>query len=254
MYIIKHISQLLLILFVTIGCILAELQAHVSTFVIDAGSKNEVTAELSGESVSAICKLEYDTNIAKQKDETKEWPPAITLIDQMSKKYGCMVYEEGMFKYEVCLGEDIRQTATNDDRYSLGKYEKVVEGFTYTQTYTKGTYCEAAHTDRKSVVEFVCGEQVHVNSVAEHAVCQYRIILAVPEVCGHPQFSGTINKPETWVLELSETDEGAVMCQAYNNGLDTVGTLTFQTFTLSIDTTGYSLSSYVVRNMGRKHA
>lgn len=46
--------------------------------------------------------------------------------------------------------------------------------------------------------------QAHVNSISEHAVCQYRVILGVPEVCGHPQFSGVFHKPETWVLELTE--------------------------------------------------
>jgi hypothetical protein len=43
-----------------------------------------------------------------------------------------------------------------------------------------------------------------VNSVMENALCQYRIVVGVPEVCGHPQFSGVVDKPETWVLELTE--------------------------------------------------
>ena len=51
---------------------------------------------------------------------------------------------------------------------------------------------------------FLSYVQVSIHSISENAVCQYRVVVGVPEVCGHPQFSGVVNKPETWVLELSE--------------------------------------------------
>eukprot|EP00026_Physarum_polycephalum_P014696 Phypoly_transcript_15242.p1 GENE.Phypoly_transcript_15242~~Phypoly_transcript_15242.p1 ORF type:complete len:287 (+),score=33.54 Phypoly_transcript_15242:69-929(+) len=251
------ITKLLIVVLFVVGLTgapVSNLPAHVSTFVVAPGTKERFSVQLDAASVSATCKLEYDTSVLEETETGKTWPSADKVLDQMNRQYGCIRHEAGAFIYEVCLGEEVRQVANNGDVYTLGKYDRVVEGSSYTQLYTKGTFCEAAHTDRKVILEFTCADEAAVNSVSEHALCQYRIVVGAPEVCGHPQFSGVTSKAETWVLELTETDEGSVICQAYNNGLDAVGTTNFQAFTLSIDSPNYSMTNYVIRNKGRKAA
>lgn len=249
------VAKLSLLLIVIVGYAYgasqSALQTHVSTFVIEPGTKNKISVQLVAESVSATCKLEYDTTVVEEKTITKDWTPADILIGQISRKYKCLDTSVGQFSYEICLGDEIKQKEVHD-AYSLGKYEKVIEGAAYTQLYTKGTFCDASHSERKSVVEFACANTASIMNFFENAVCQYRFIVGVPEVCGHPQFSRSDNKPETWVLELTETDEGGVICQAYNNGYDSIGTLTFQAFDLSISTADYSLTNYVFRDNKRK--
>ena len=36
----------------------------------------------------------------------------------------------------------------------------MVEGASYTQSYNAGSFCDAIHKDRKSVVEFTCANKV----------------------------------------------------------------------------------------------
>lgn len=224
----------------------------VQTFVIDSGSKDTKTVHLIGEAVSTSCEFKYDTSVQDTSSKKKDYTPAATLLAQMSKKYGCLQYNHDIFKYQVCLGDEITQSA-NEEKYSLGKYEKSTEGHSSNQLFTKGSFCEVAHTDRKTIVEFACADKASVQSISEHAVCQYKIIVGVPEVCGHPQFVPTSSaKEEAWVLEISETDEGAVICQAYNNGYDAMSSVKFSVFSLSITTEDYALVKHVVREKNRK--
>lgn len=223
-----------------------EVKGPVKTFIIESGSSNTISVKLEGEAISTGCEFKYDTSAGDDKTK-KDYTPAPALISQMSKKYGCLSYKHDIFTYEICLEGEIHQRANTDDN-SLGKYEKLNEGYTFSQSYVKGTFCEVAHIDRKSVIEFTCADRPNVVSISEPQTCQYKIIIGVPDVCGHPQFqavSGT--KAEAWVLEVSETDEGSIICQVYNNGLDQIDQTTFSSFQLSLTTGDYDLVKHSIR-------
>lgn len=236
----------------TIGAPPKQQQNSVSAFMISHDSRDKVTVQLEGEAIFATCRLDYDTSLEAKKEQKIEYLPATTVIEQMTKKYGCLPYNHGIFTYEICLGERVAQRADNGDVYTLGVYDAHADSSLHTQSYIKGTFCEAAHTDRKTIVEFVCADKVQVQQITEPAVCQYKITLGVPEVCGHPEFTASTSQVEAWVLEISETDEGSVICQAYNNGLYAMGTLTFSTFSLTVTSADYTLVKSIVRNDNRK--
>jgi len=224
--------------------------SSVSTFVLHPNVQDVVTVSIvNSDGISVDCKLEYDTSTVS--DTKKEHAPVDQLLKTLNKKYGCLPYTAGIFKYEICLGERIDQIADNGDRYSLGKFSAFEEGFKSVQVYKDGTFCEVAHTARKSVIEFSCADPARVMTLDEHATCQYRIIVGVPEVCGHPGFS-VVSKLESWLLEISETDSGAMICQAYNNGFDVVGTVSFSKFSLELKDPSLDLSKYIVRKKNRK--
>jgi len=174
-------------------------------------------------------------------------------MKQINSKYGCVSYTEGIFTYKVCLGESIQQIADSGDTYSLGSIDRIVDGTRAVQTYKDGTMCEAAHANRKSTIEFTCGEhkEARVLGINEHSVCQYRFTIGVREVCGHPQFA-TVSKVESWLLELAEADDGSVICQTYNNGFDVVGSTTFSKFSLAFTSSSLELAQHVVRQKNRR--
>jgi len=226
----------------------SSLPSFVSTFVILPNTKQSISVDvLTSGGVLVECRFDYDTSVGGQKQNSV---PVNILVPQMNKKIGCLRFTKEIFYYKICLGGAIEQTAENGDTYTLGKYENIVEGFKTIQTYVGGTFCEAAHAARKAVVEFTCSETVQVTSIDEFAVCQYRVIIGTPDVCGHPQFSVT-SRVESWMLEIAETDEGSVVCQAHNNGFDVVAMTPFHGFSLAF-TNPLMLSSYVVRKKNRK--
>jgi len=222
----------------------------VSTFVIQPNSQETVTVGMVNSDGNSVgCKLEYDTSAVSNSE--KKYEPADKLIKQITKKYNCLSTNLGIFTYSVCLGSKIEQKADNGDSYILGQFSNVEESHKPVQQYTEGTYCEAARASRRTVVEFACSEQARVMSIDENAVCQYRIIVGVPEVCGHPGFSA-VSKLESWLVEISETDTGEMICQAYNNGYDVIATTTFSKFSLSFTSANNHLAKYVVRRKNRQ--
>lgn len=226
-------------------------EGPVQTFVIDGGAASTIAVKLEGDAIITSCELKFDTSVATV-EKKKDYILAPTLIAQMSAKYGCLEYKQDIFTYNVCLEGEISQSADNNEKYSLGKYEELKQGHAFNQVYTKGTFCEVAHIERKSLVEFTCADSVSVITISENSKCQYRVTIGTPDVCGHPQFVITSTKAESWVLEISETDEGTVMCQAYNNGYDNIGTITFSIFDLSLSTGSYDLIKQTVRSKNRQ--
>jgi len=222
--------------------------SSVSTFVIDVNAKQTHSVNLVTAAGTSIgCKLEYDTSLS---GPAKTFLSASEVVEKINQ-HGCLSIAQGIFTFKVCPGDKIEQSA-NGDTYSLGKYSGLSVGVKTYQEYEDGTFCDAAHASRRSIVEFVCvmGKPL-VLSIEEWSVCRYRIVIGTQEVCGHPQFAA-VEKVESWVLELVETDEGAVMCQAYNNGFDVVGSISFNKFSLALTNTNMVLTKYVVRYDNRK--
>jgi len=196
------------------------------------------------------CKFDYDTNAHDKPSKTVNILSVAEIMTQISK-YGCLVFNKDIFHFEVCLGDEIKQSA-NDEYYTLGKYEKYTEGLKVQQLYTGGTLCDATRLPRKSNVEFTCrDDKPQVVSVDEYQTCQYKIVVGIPDVCGHPSFMEKFSEVETWVLELSETDEGEFICQVYNNGLDILDSNHFSEFKLEFTSKHLSLSSYGMRRANR---
>jgi len=224
----------------------------VSTFVVPANVQESISVSMvNSDGITVGCKLDYDTSTLSG-EESKKFEPVEKLISQITKKYGCLTRSMSIFTYTVCLGDKVEQTADNGDTYSLGKYT-ASEGSKSLQQYNDGTFCEAAHSARKSVVEFACAEsKARIVSIEESAVCQYRITVGAPEVCGHPGFS-VVSKVESWLLEISETDTGEMICQAYNNGFDVIGNVQFSKFSLAC-TGGATddLAKVVIRRKNRQ--
>jgi len=234
---------------VLFGSSYGALQSSVSTFVLVGNSKEVISAKLTtSDGIPVECSLEYDTSVVS--DTTKQYPPVATVVAEMNKKYGCLERPMGIFTYKVCLGDRIDQIADNGDRYSLGVYERLDTAGQGAQFYVEGTFCDAAHTSRKTTVEFTCAAKGYIMELHEPSVCSYKIIIGAPEVCGHPMFSVT-SQLESWLLEVAETDDGAVVCQAYNNGFDVVGTTSFSKFSLSFSDRALSLLKYAVRQKNR---
>jgi len=224
----------------------------VSTFVLQPNVQESIAVGLvTSDGITLDCKLDYDTSTVS--DAKKVYEPVNQLLKKMNTKYGCLPYTAGIFQYEICLGDRIDQVADNGDRYSLGKFIAFEDGFKSVQLYKDGTFCEAAHAARKSVVEFSCSDKARVMSIDEHATCQYRVLVGVPEVCGHPGFS-SVSKLESWLLEIFETDTGEIICQAYNNGFDVVGTASFSQFSLALSNPSFALTKHTVRRKNRRVA
>jgi len=234
-----------------VGASFAVLSPAVSTFVIGANSEQSFSVELKDAyGVTISCTLDYDTSTTSE--STKKHPPVAALIDEITQKYGCLSMNVGIFKYKVCLGKNIEQTTDNGDNYSLGKFEGLHDEAKPSQTYSEGDYCDPAHAKRRTSVEFSCTEgRPQIMSIDEPSVCVYRIIIGVPEVCGHPKFN-YVSKLESWVLELAETSEGEFVCQTYNNGFDVIGTNSFAKFSLAFKNADLTLTKHVVRRKNRK--
>lgn len=224
--------------------------SSVSTFIISPNFKESISVKLEDTyGVTVGCKLDYDTSAAS--DTTKKFLPAKELVEQITTKYDCLTLGMGIFKYKICLGKNIDQIADNGDTYSLGKYEGMTEGTKATQSYSDGTFCQPVQAPRRSVVEFTCAERkAQVMSIDEPSTCVYRIILGVPEVCGHPQFQA-VSKVESWVLEVQESNAGEFVCQAYNNGFDVIGTTAFTKFALAFTNNDITVTKHTVRGKNR---
>jgi hypothetical protein len=228
----------------------AALSPSVSTFIINPNFKDTISVQLEDTYGTTVgCKLDYDTSATT--DSSKKYSPASEVVDQITKKYDCLTLGMGIFKYKVCLGKSVDQVADNGDTYSLGKYEGKNDGSKPTQAYSDGTFCQPAQAARRSVVEFSCSERKpQIMSIDEPSTCVYRIIIGVPEVCGHPQFQA-VSKVESWVLEVQESNAGEFICQAYNNGYDVIGTTSFTKFVLAF-TNDLTLTKHTVRGKNRR--
>jgi len=247
-------SALLLLFLTMIGLIAPSMGAlvdSVSTFVINADTKDTVSAKMiNSDGISVGCKFQYDTSASLTNAEPKQFLPVEDLLVLINDKYKCLSRTYGIFEYQVCLGARIAQRADNGEAYSLGEFQKSTpKGIEH---FGEGSFCEASKTKRKSIVQFTCAQQAGIVSLDEPAVCSYEITIGVPEVCGHPKFS-VKSKQESWLLEISETDDGAVICHAYNNGFDSIGTTTFSSFSLTLTNSEYTLQQYAVRSQNRKN-
>jgi len=221
--------------------------------VITDGSNGATSAFwLNNANEKITCEFTYDSQQRAEKPVAKE-VNVYTLITQITKKYQCLNYRSGIFQYEVCLGGEIKQSA-NNEHYSLGRYEKFVEGVkTPQQLYLGGTNCDAAgNAPRESIVEFTCSQEARVVGISEPSTCKYTVTVGVPEVCGHSAFVASTASFETWVLEVSEMEDGGYICQVFNNGFDAQDTVPFSTFKLGFKNSELTLSDSLARTANRR--
>jgi len=229
-------------------------EGKVSSFTMvggDKGTQSVAVKNAHGEKIT--CVFTYDSYTAEKKPQEVN---AKSLVESITRKLTgeCLPYQSGIFHYEFCLGDEMKQTA-DEERYSLGKFtgRYANDDKPPKQLYTEGTLCGAASNQpRSTAVEFTCSDDVRVISLQEPSTCQYRLIIGTPEVCGHSAFVAVTGNWETWVLEIDEMAEGGFICQVFNNGFDSADTVQFSSFKLQLKNTELNLDNYAIRHKNRK--
>eukprot|EP01112_Ceratiomyxa_fruticulosa_P022289 TRINITY_DN810_c0_g4_i1.p1 TRINITY_DN810_c0_g4~~TRINITY_DN810_c0_g4_i1.p1 ORF type:complete len:282 (-),score=49.28 TRINITY_DN810_c0_g4_i1:49-894(-) len=222
-------------------CVLAILLVRVNgesaaSIQITENAKNTVIVQ----SGSLKCLFRYDTN-----DAAKEKPPEVEIKDgkQIIQDYtnqgACFSLNVSPFVYEFCFGKEITQTIDGGDVYSLGKFVGYGDDKKppVRQFFQNGTPCDArSFAPRTAVTEFTCSSSPRIVLVAEPRVCEYKIVIGIPEACSHPHFSEIVAQGfETWFVEISQYTDGTAQCSAYNNGMDQSGTIVFYDWSISLE-------------------
>ena len=109
----------------------------------------------------------------------------------------CFTYEDDNYTYEYCHLESARQLGKKvqnnlREEYNLGSYcpQRSIQKYSpllrlAKVTLVDGEPCENA-VPRKTKVKFFCSDpklSMHIVSAREKSVCNYRILVHVPELC-----------------------------------------------------------------------
>jgi len=144
--------------------------------------------------------------------------------------------------YEVCVSKQVRQVNPNQRTISfeLGKFVSVEgEGSFVKQHYGNGALCPPSNNERKTSVTFACAPELQLLAIREPAICEYEIVLGVPDVCGHPKFLQVVqqnspSKDQTWFLEIVEI-AGGTSCSISHNGYGSFDAIYVESFSLEFD-------------------
>jgi len=190
-------------------------------FFIKKSETKSHTVKLSSE---CECTFSYDSNESDSPQESTNWPEPKTLIEGITEKLQgkCAMGNKEGWGYEVCLGSQVRQFigGLNGQSYNLGSFKGFAEENTEIEhLYEDGSSEGCQQKNRKAIVKFVCGGKYEIGSISEPDLCTYKIIVSIPELCGHPKF-GTIqtSSEQPWALELIKFHDSSVQCKAHHTG------------------------------------
>jgi len=248
-----------------------------AAFYIDKNQRGRQTVSLSvpkGDTLEKVtCSFSFDATAPSEDSspQEKQETGVESLIEQITKKHKGSCIERTMdhWSYRVCLGEKVVQYAGND-QYVLGQFSgSYWDASEQRQFYNQGTPCappgasQQTFPPREASVHFVCGSGLTIQSVEEPKTCSYKVVITLPEVCGHSMFRKAVpgtGSEQSWVLQLNQihlaTENNQyrqqVQCTAYqvNYGADSQ-TIPLKHFALKFDSTDATIDSYQVRHPNR---